>query len=132
MLLSAHFKNSITKHLAILTLYVFYLLFHLLYFQMGLFVFKIGLLEIALLTMTSSSKFFGVKFNIVDGTLNNSAKQQFFNLKLCVYHFLFGSYRLYWYFFSNQQTKSIEKHKLFRGIAPKQVKIDMPFKNQNP
>ena len=33
-------------------------------------------------------------------------------------------------FFANQQTKSIEKHKPFRLIAPKQVKIDMSGKNK--
>ena len=33
-------------------------------------------------------------------------------------------------FFANQHTKSIEKHELFRTIAPKQAKIDMPCGNK--
>ena len=70
-----------------------------------------------------------------------SRQNEFFKSKQCVYHFLFRNYRLstllffhcfiLWLaLFANQHTKSIEKHKLFRLIAPKQVKIDMPCRNE--
>ena len=33
-------------------------------------------------------------------------------------------------YFANQHTKSVEKHKYCKLIAPKQVKIDMPCENE--
>ena len=35
-----------------------------------------------------------------------------------------------WHFFANQHTESIEKHELLELIAQKQVKTDMPCRNQ--
>ena len=83
-------------------------------------------------------KIFWRKFRIVDETWKSSAKYEFFKLTLCVYHFSFGNYRLsklcfsivfiLWLaLFANQHTKSIEKRKLLKLIAPKQVKIDIPW-----
>ena len=45
-------------------------------------------------------------------------------------NFSFSIVFILWFYFANQHTKSIEKYKHFRFIAPKQVKIDMPCRNK--
>ena len=96
---------------------------------------------IALFTVTSSSKFFRENSKLFMEFGRSRQNKSFFKSTLCGYHFLFGNYWLSKLFFSivfmlwlalfaNQHTKSIEKHKHIRFIASKQVKIDMPCRNE--
>ena len=91
---------------------------------------------IALFTVTSSSKFFIEISKLLmkperaqqnKSFLNQDFVSITFRLEIIGFqNFYFSIVFILWLaFFANQYTKSIEKHKLFRLIAAKQMKTDM-------
>ena len=64
------------------------------------------------------------------------SNQHFVSITFCLQiigfqNFYFSIVFILWLaLFANQHTKSIEKHKLSNLIAPKQVKIDVPCRNE--